>query len=162
APGDGAAAQPAVGGGAGAAHHAPAAAARGVAAQPRPGHPRPRPVRDRAGVPPGEGRRAGAGAGRRPATVRCGPFGGERTGAAPDVPVRTSAMELDLDALPAAAVTVAPAVSAYPPALIDVALVVDAATPAARVEAALVDGAGDLLEAVRLFDVYAGEQVGPD
>jgi phenylalanyl-tRNA synthetase beta chain len=82
--------------------------------------------------------------------------------AALELPGRTSAMELDLDALPSAPVTIAPAVSAYPPALIDVALVVDAATPAGQVEAALVDGAGELLEAVRLFDVYAGEQVGPD
>jgi phenylalanyl-tRNA synthetase beta chain len=32
--------------------------------------------------------------------------------------------------------------------------------PAAEVEAALTEGAGPLLEAVRLFDVYASEQVG--
>jgi phenylalanyl-tRNA synthetase beta chain len=44
--------------------------------------------------------------------------------------------------------------------LIDVALVVDAGTPAAQVESALVDGAGELLEAVRLFDVYTSEQLG--
>ena len=42
----------------------------------------------------------------------------------------------------------------------DVALVVDADVPAAAVEAALVAGAGPLLESVRLFDVYTGEQVG--
>ena len=42
----------------------------------------------------------------------------------------------------------------------DVALVVDAAVPAAEVEAALREGAGELLESVRLFDVYTGEQVG--
>ena len=34
--------------------------------------------------------------------------------------------------------------------------------PAAEVEAALRDGAGGLLESVRLFDVYVGEQAGPD
>jgi phenylalanyl-tRNA synthetase beta chain len=51
-------------------------------------------------------------------------------------------------------------VSGYPPALIDVALVVDAATPAAQVRQALVDGAGDLLESLRLFDVYDGAQLG--
>jgi len=77
-----------------------------------------------------------------------------------ELPRRTCAMELDLDALPLPGVTVAPVVSSFPPALIDVALVVDAGTPAAEVEAALVEGAGELLEAVRLFDVYAGEQVG--
>ncbi|MCW2641316.1 MAG: pheT, partial [Dactylosporangium sp.] len=35
-------------------------------------------------------------------------------------------------------------------------------TPAAIVEAALIDGAGGLLEGVRLFDVYTGEQVGSE
>ncbi len=77
-----------------------------------------------------------------------------------ELPKRTCAMELDLDALPLPGVTPAPAISTFPPALIDVALVVDAAVPAAEVQAALVDGAGELLEAVRLFDVYTGEQVG--
>jgi phenylalanyl-tRNA synthetase beta chain len=38
--------------------------------------------------------------------------------------------------------------------------VVDAAVPAAAVEAALVAGAGDLLESLRLFDVYTGAQIG--
>jgi phenylalanyl-tRNA synthetase beta chain len=80
--------------------------------------------------------------------------------AALDVPKRACAMEIDLDALPLPGVTVAPAISGFPPALIDVALVVDRATPAATVEAALVEGAGDLLEDVRLFDVYTGEQIG--
>ena len=42
----------------------------------------------------------------------------------------------------------------------DVAVVVDASVPAAEVEAALRDGAGELLESVRLFDVYRGAQVG--
>ncbi len=69
-------------------------------------------------------------------------------------------MELDLDALPAPAVTAAPAVSGYPPALIDVALVVAESVPAAQVRQALVEGAGELLESVSLFDVYASEQLG--
>ena len=77
-----------------------------------------------------------------------------------DLPKRSAAMELDLDAVSLPGVVPGPRISGYPPALIDVALVVPAATPAAQVEAALVDGAGDLLEAVRLFDVYASEQVG--
>ena len=77
-----------------------------------------------------------------------------------ELPRRTSAMELDLDALPLPEVVRAPRISGYPPALIDVALVVDAGTPAAQVESALVDGAGELLEAVRLFDVYASDQLG--
>ncbi|HLL68399.1 MAG TPA: phenylalanine--tRNA ligase subunit beta [Micromonosporaceae bacterium] len=77
-----------------------------------------------------------------------------------DLPRRTCAMELDLDGLPLPGVTVAPAMSSFPAALIDVALVVDASTPAATVQGALVEGAGTLLESVRLFDVYAGAQVG--
>jgi phenylalanyl-tRNA synthetase beta chain len=77
-----------------------------------------------------------------------------------DLPKRTCAMEINLDGLPMPGVTPAPAVSPFPPALIDVALVVDAAVPAAEVQDALVAGAGDLLEAVHLFDVFIGDQVG--
>ncbi|WP_229398520.1 phenylalanine--tRNA ligase subunit beta [Micromonospora okii] len=80
--------------------------------------------------------------------------------AALELPRRTSAMELDLDALPPAPVAPAPTISGFPPALIDVALVVDERVPAAEVQRALVEGAGELLEAVRLFDVYASEQLG--
>ncbi|WP_213454243.1 phenylalanine--tRNA ligase subunit beta [Rhizomonospora bruguierae] len=80
--------------------------------------------------------------------------------ASAELPRRTCAMELDLDAVPLAEVVAAPAISAFPPALIDVALVVGAEVPAASVQRALASGAGDLLEAVRLFDVYAGAQVG--
>ncbi|MFC4017984.1 phenylalanine--tRNA ligase subunit beta [Micromonospora sp. GCM10011542] len=80
--------------------------------------------------------------------------------AALELPRRTSAMELDLDVLPAAPVLPAPAVSGFPPALIDVALVVDASVPAEQVRRALEAGAGELLESVRLFDVYASEQLG--
>ncbi|GAA3335189.1 phenylalanine--tRNA ligase subunit beta [Amorphoplanes nipponensis] len=77
-----------------------------------------------------------------------------------ELPKRTCAMELDLDAIPAAPVTQARHISTFPPALIDVALVVDEAVPAAEVEAALTEGAGPLLESVRLFDVYASAQLG--
>ncbi|RIV37741.1 phenylalanine--tRNA ligase subunit beta [Micromonospora radicis] len=80
--------------------------------------------------------------------------------AALELPRRTSAMELNLSALPVAPVVPAPAVSGFPPALIDVALVVDDAVPAQAVQQALTEGAGELLESVRLFDVYASEQLG--
>jgi phenylalanyl-tRNA synthetase beta chain len=80
--------------------------------------------------------------------------------AALDLPARTCAMEIVLDALPLPGVPVTPAISGYPPALIDVALIVDAATPADEVRRALVEGAGELLESLRLFDVYTGAQVG--
>ncbi|GAB2683547.1 phenylalanine--tRNA ligase subunit beta [Thalassiella azotivora] len=79
-----------------------------------------------------------------------------------DLPARTVAFEVDLDVLVAASGEPVRAVPlrTYPVAKEDVALVVDARVPAADVEAALRDGAGELLESVRLFDVYTGEQVG--
>jgi phenylalanyl-tRNA synthetase beta chain len=76
------------------------------------------------------------------------------------LPSRTCAMELDLDALPLIERRPAPLVSPYPPVLQDVALVVDAAVPAAELTATLRRGAGELLEDVRLFDVYTGDQIG--
>ncbi|WP_329341174.1 phenylalanine--tRNA ligase subunit beta [Streptomyces sp. NBC_00663] len=79
------------------------------------------------------------------------------------LPARTSAMELDLDALEAVGddTPQAPSISTFPVATQDVALVVDKFVPHADVEAALRDGAGSLLEAIRLFDVYENaEQLG--
>jgi len=83
------------------------------------------------------------------------------------LPPRTCAVELDLSvvftAAEAAGPVQAPQLSGYPLATQDVALIVDAAVPAAEVEAALVAGAPkELLEGVRLFDVYTGAQVGED
>jgi phenylalanyl-tRNA synthetase beta chain len=93
--------------------------------------------------------------------------GGElhpRVIAAYGLPPRTGAFELDFAVL-AAAVAAAepvrgPVLSAYPPATQDVALVVPEDVPAAEVGAALAAGAGDLLEDMRLFDVYTGAQLG--
>jgi phenylalanyl-tRNA synthetase beta chain len=82
-----------------------------------------------------------------------------RVCAALELPPRTSVMELDVDALPPASVPVGPRISAFPPVLLDVALQAPADVPAADVEAALREGAGELLEAVRLFDVYSGPPV---
>jgi len=79
------------------------------------------------------------------------------------LPPRTCAMELELDALGAGdAAAPAPRFSTFPVATQDVALVVDRAVPAGDVERALRDGAGELLESLRLFDVYMGTQVGAD
>jgi phenylalanyl-tRNA synthetase beta chain len=117
--------------------------------------------------------------------VRAGGSDGRATGAAPGegewlaghagelhprviaaygLPARTSAFELDFAVL-AAAVAVAapvrgPALPTYPLATQDVALVVPEEVPAAAVAAALTAGAGELLEDVRLFDVYTGAQLG--
>jgi len=85
-----------------------------------------------------------------------------RVGQTWGLPARTCAVEIDLDALIRLAPTggVIRPLSGYPATKQDVALVVDAATPAAAVLEALREGAGDLLESIRLFDVYTGGQVG--
>ncbi|WP_375485480.1 phenylalanine--tRNA ligase subunit beta [uncultured Jatrophihabitans sp.] len=83
-----------------------------------------------------------------------------RVVAALGLPERTCAVELDLDAFPDREPARAPDISGYPPVLLDVALVVDDGVAAGDVERALADGAGELLEDVRLFDVYAGDQLG--
>ena len=76
------------------------------------------------------------------------------------LPARTCAVEVDLSGVGAREVLPAPSISAYPAVNQDVALVVDADVPATSVEAALWSGGGDLLEDVRLFDVYTGAQLG--
>jgi phenylalanyl-tRNA synthetase beta chain len=74
--------------------------------------------------------------------------------AALGLPERACAMELDLDQLAPPGPARTPVISTYPPVFLDVALVVEEAVPAATALAALQDGAGELLESVRLFDVY--------
>jgi phenylalanyl-tRNA synthetase beta chain len=85
------------------------------------------------------------------------------------VPPRTCAMELDMSVIEAAASGLppvqAPEISPYPAASQDVALLVPLEVPAAAVQAALVAGVQGsdypgLLEEVRLFDIYTGEQAG--
>jgi phenylalanyl-tRNA synthetase beta chain len=86
-----------------------------------------------------------------------------RVTAAYGLPPRTSAFELDLAVLSASAAAAepvrGPALPAYPLATQDVALVVAQEVPAAEVAAALRAGAGELLEDLRLFDVYTGAQL---
>lgn len=83
--------------------------------------------------------------------------------AAYGVPPRSAAAEVDLDRMLALAVDVVPGpvLSSYPVAREDVAVVVPETVTAAEVEAALREGSGALLESIRLFDVYTGDQVGP-
>jgi phenylalanyl-tRNA synthetase beta chain len=92
-----------------------------------------------------------------------------RVVAAFGVPPRTSAMELDMSVIEAIAAGLPPAqapeISAFPVATQDVALLVPLEVPAAAVQAALVAGVRGsdypgLLEDVRLFDIYTGEQAG--
>ncbi|MFJ2475975.1 phenylalanine--tRNA ligase subunit beta [Streptomyces sp. NPDC087659] len=78
------------------------------------------------------------------------------------LPERTCAMEMELDLLERAGegALQAPRISTFPVATQDVALVVASEVPAADVEKALQEGAGELLESIRLFDVFEGEQIG--
>jgi phenylalanyl-tRNA synthetase beta chain len=72
------------------------------------------------------------------------------------------AAELDLEAL----LELMPArqesqpVPAFPPILEDLALIIPEVVPAGKVEAVIRAAGGKLLEAVRLFDIYRGEQIG--
>jgi phenylalanyl-tRNA synthetase beta chain len=81
--------------------------------------------------------------------------------AAHDMPARSVALEFNAEALfeAAADVIVAKHISTYPVATQDVALVVPREVPAEEVLAALREGAGELLEDVALFDVYAGKGI---
>ncbi len=69
-----------------------------------------------------------------------------------DLPAFLAAMELRPDLSP---------VSPYPPVLEDLAVIVEAAMPASQVEAVIRSTAGDLLERIRLFDLYQGDQIHP-
>ena len=76
------------------------------------------------------------------------------------LPKGTCAVELNLDAIPLTERLPAPAVSPFPAVFQDVALIVDDEVAAQSVVDAVRDGAGELLEDVRLFDVYTGPQIG--
>jgi phenylalanyl-tRNA synthetase beta chain len=78
------------------------------------------------------------------------------------LPARTVAFEIDLDALLAEVpdVTPAPTFSIMPVAKEDLAVVVDEAVPAEDVRRSLLRGGGELVESIRLFDTYVGDQVG--
>jgi phenylalanyl-tRNA synthetase beta chain len=120
------------------------------------------------------GRCAALLAGTADGEQRAAGFAGElhpRVVAAFGLPPRTCAMEIDLSLLETMSVAPgngpvqAPGLSAFPVATQDVAVVVPSSVPAADVEQALRDGIGNsssasLLEEIRLFDVYTGEQAG--
>jgi phenylalanyl-tRNA synthetase beta chain len=82
-----------------------------------------------------------------------------RVVAALGLPERTAAMELDLSAFVPPPPAPTPKLSTFPPVLLDVSVTVPAATPVAAVEAALSAGAGELLESIRLFDVYSDDRL---
>ncbi|MGP4053480.1 phenylalanine--tRNA ligase subunit beta [Mycobacterium sp. 4D054] len=80
----------------------------------------------------------------------------ERSG----LPKGTCAVEIDLDAVPLLERLPVPAVSPFPAVFQDIALVVDEDVAAQSVVDAVRTGAGELLEDVRIFDVYTGPQIG--
>jgi phenylalanyl-tRNA synthetase beta chain len=80
----------------------------------------------------------------------------ERSG----LPKGMCAVEIDLDAVPLTERLPAPAVSPFPAVFQDVALIVDDDVAAQSVVDAVRAGAGELLEDVRIFDVYTGPQIG--
>jgi phenylalanyl-tRNA synthetase beta chain len=80
----------------------------------------------------------------------------ERSG----LPKGTCAVELDLDAIPLTERLPAPLVSPFPAVFQDVSLIVDDDVDARALVNAVREGAGELLEDVRLFDVYTGPQIG--
>jgi phenylalanyl-tRNA synthetase beta chain len=76
------------------------------------------------------------------------------------VPERTVAAEVNLDALVAAAPDLGPRpeFSSFPVAKEDLAFIVEESVSAEALHDA-VAGASDLIESVRLFDIYTGDQV---
>jgi phenylalanyl-tRNA synthetase beta chain len=75
------------------------------------------------------------------------------------LPPRTVALELNLSGLPERSMVRPGPVSPFPPVLLDVAVTVADAVSAENVAQALRSGGGELLESVRLFDVYTGHPV---
>lgn len=80
----------------------------------------------------------------------------ERTG----LPKGVCAVELDLSAVPVVEPLPAPAVSPFPAVFQDVSLIVADEVAAQAVVDAVREGSGELLEDVRIFDVYVGPQIG--
>ena len=76
------------------------------------------------------------------------------------LPAGTCAVELNLDDIPIVQTLPAPRVSPFPAVFQDVSLIVAEDVEAQAVIDAVREGAGELLEDVRLFDVYTGPQIG--
>lgn len=79
-----------------------------------------------------------------------------------ELPARTSVAEIDLQELIDARddAATAPQVSPFPRAVQDLAFIIDQDLPVAEIERTMREAGGELLEEVRLFDVYTGQQVG--
>ncbi|MEA2467824.1 MAG: phenylalanyl-tRNA synthetase beta chain, partial [Thermoleophilaceae bacterium] len=79
-----------------------------------------------------------------------------------DLDATVAAFELDADLIAELAPGPMPYrdVTSFPAVVEDIAVVVEEELPAGEVERAVRSGGGDLLDAVELFDVYRGQQVG--
>ena len=80
-----------------------------------------------------------------------------------ELPDPVAAVELDVDAiaeLAAGHVSTHRELATFPAVLQDIAVLVPEAVTAAELERAVRAGGGDLLEDVRIYDLYRGEQVG--
>lgn len=80
-----------------------------------------------------------------------------------NLPKRSCAAEVDLSELLTSAVAsaTAPVFSNSPVAKEDLAFVVPRECPVAEVQACIREAGGELLESIRLFDVYEGDQIPP-
>jgi phenylalanyl-tRNA synthetase beta chain len=82
----------------------------------------------------------------------------------PELPGEWGAFELEVDALTARVpdIVVYDDVITYPPVRQDLAFVVDESVSAGDLVAAAENAAGSALREMRAFDVYRGEQIGPE
>lgn len=76
------------------------------------------------------------------------------------LPKGACAVEIDLDGVPLVDALPAPRVSPFPAVFQDVSLIVSDDVASRAVIDTVREGAGDLLEAIQLFDVYTGPQIG--
>lgn len=81
--------------------------------------------------------------------------------AALDLPAATFVAELDTVAVLGAAIPAYEDISKYPEVRRDLAILVDRDVPAAELRAEIVAAAGDTLQGLVVFDVYAGKGVDP-
>jgi len=76
-----------------------------------------------------------------------------------DLPVFVGRMDLELLLAHPAETVIAKALPKFPKVTRDLALVCDKQLPVAEIESVIKEKAGNLLQSVRLFDVYEGDQV---
>lgn len=78
-----------------------------------------------------------------------------------ELPSRTVAFELNVDAMTghSGAIGRAASLSVMPVSKEDIALIVDSSVSVGELQQVIAQGAGPLLESIRLFDIYTGDQI---